>query len=423
MNDNKAWNSRNYNYWNQQPNVTSNNSNQMSYVAAASQQTNSQNMMGGNYDLGSVVQDTLLQHQQQAFHRMNANVPSYVPNNMGMGASSNASGNMSGSGNGGSLSLNHNYSCHNSTCSSQSSVEGLTDANISSVNSARSSNSLGYNNRSSFGSSSGTPGTKFIQRSTSEGSIGPYSFEGNMFSPSQVSAGYFSNYEYTPRADTAVSNLTLIPPDSTATTNTSNTGYGKMSNMGSEGGHRHSQDKSSHPNALNEVDKLKMELALKNQMINNLSEKLNQAKKSSSTTGTSSVPANQHSSSTANGQQDLSALGPITIPAEYSTLFKELSQQLRESKKELEDTKLKLELLVVGLAMSPQKASMTVSGQYDEQEIAHRIVSKLQILTDENESLIKMMNFGSKSSLLVELGLLRHENKMLKEKIAANSAK
>ncbi|KAG7195656.1 uncharacterized protein KQ657_003426 [Scheffersomyces spartinae] len=415
MNDSKAWSSRNYNYWNQQqPNVTSNNPPQMSYVTAASQQSGNQSILGSTYELGSVNQESqLLQHQQQQqqqqqlFHRMNTNAQNYVPNNMGVTSSNTNNGN--GGYVGGSLNRHH-------STSSLSSVEGMRDSNLSSVNSVGSStNPVNYGNRLSFGSTSGIIGSKFMHHSSSESSIGPYSFENNIFSPTQVSTGYFSNYEYAPRADTAVSNLTLIPPDSTATTNTTNTGYGKMANEGS--GHRQSQEKSPHNVPLKEIEKLKMELALKNQMINNLSEKLNQVKKTSN-----SVTLLDFNGP--NAPQEFSHLGrPVTIPAEYTSLFKELTQQLRDCKKELEDTKQRLELLVVGVTMSPQNASITCTGQYDEQEVAHRIVSKLQILTDENESLIKMMNFGSKSSLLVELGLLRHENKMLKEKIAANASK
>lgn len=110
----------------------------------------------------------------------------------------------------------------------------------------------------------------------------------------------------------------------------------------------------------------------------------------------------------------------LIMPSNFHQLFKDLTRTLNERTSELEDTKLRLEAILVGLAMNKDK-TITDHGSFDAQELAHRITNKISVLRAENEALLKMVSFSNKQSLVVELGLLRAENKSLKENLK-NSA-
>lgn len=106
----------------------------------------------------------------------------------------------------------------------------------------------------------------------------------------------------------------------------------------------------------------------------------------------------------------------IRMPNNYYQLFKDLTRTLNERTQELEDTKSRLEAIVVGLVMN-KGSSITTDGTFDPQELAHRITAKLSTLHSENQTLLRMVSRGNKQSLLVELGMLKSENKLLREKL------
>lgn len=106
----------------------------------------------------------------------------------------------------------------------------------------------------------------------------------------------------------------------------------------------------------------------------------------------------------------------LTMPSNFHQLFKDLTRTLNERTSELEDTKSRLEAILVGLAMNKDK-TITDHGSFDAQELAHRITNKMAVLRAENEALLKMVSYSNKQSLVVELGLLRAENKSLKENL------
>lgn len=147
------------------------------------------------------------------------------------------------------------------------------------------------------------------------------------------------------------------------------------------------------------VEMLKVELALKDQVNETLNEKL--------------AAAESHRDQ---GHQDQDMSNRVNLPNNYHKLFKDLVCVLDEKTQELEDVKFKLEGIVVGLVMT-NDTTITTHGSFDAQELAHRITNKLSVLQAENEALLKMVSYSNKQSLLVELGLLRNENKMLHDKL------
>lgn len=141
------------------------------------------------------------------------------------------------------------------------------------------------------------------------------------------------------------------------------------------------------------TERLKAELLAKDRVITSLTEQLNTFKKTKT--------------------QDAMAM-----PTNYHQLFKDLTRTLDERTLELEQTKLRLEALVVStsFANKTDSAPASFNGQLDEHELTHRIVTKLATLQAENDKLLKMISYTSKLSLLVEIALLKAENKMLKDK-------
>lgn len=106
----------------------------------------------------------------------------------------------------------------------------------------------------------------------------------------------------------------------------------------------------------------------------------------------------------------------VQMPQKYHQLFKDLTQTLNERTSDLEDTKSRLEAIMVALVMN-KGSDIIENGTFDAQEMAHRLVSKLEVLLAENESLQRMVSYSNKQSLLIELNLLREENESLKKTI------
>lgn len=155
-----------------------------------------------------------------------------------------------------------------------------------------------------------------------------------------------------------------------------------------------------------EVKRYKVELVVKNQIIKNLSDQLNTLNK---------LKDNRLSEMGWNVTPNKG----LKVPSNHYQLFKDLTKTLQERTQELDETKERLEALLVSLAMNEaSNTKFTNNGNFDEQELTHKIVSKLSLLQNENENLLKMISFGNKLSLLIELGLLKNENKILKDKIA-----
>ncbi|ESW98428.1 hypothetical protein HPODL_04055 [Ogataea parapolymorpha DL-1] len=105
------------------------------------------------------------------------------------------------------------------------------------------------------------------------------------------------------------------------------------------------------------------------------------------------------------------------IPKNHEQLYTKLTEKLQAAQEELEETKLRLEVVLTAVALNPNQ-SITKTGRYDEEEIAHKIITKMQMLTEENEEMAKMLSYGKSKEKDIEIGLLRKQNVELKSKVA-----
>ena len=105
------------------------------------------------------------------------------------------------------------------------------------------------------------------------------------------------------------------------------------------------------------------------------------------------------------------------LPASLEVVFRKLSSSLHSKEKELADTKENLESILTALALNPTN-SVTKYGRYDAESIAHKMVVRLENLTNENKEMAKMLAYGRSKETQIELQLAKKENLELREKIA-----
>lgn len=147
-----------------------------------------------------------------------------------------------------------------------------------------------------------------------------------------------------------------------------------------------------------ETQKLKAELIMKNQIIKNLTDQLSALTKQQGQGQTHPVAA----------LEEPWTLPVFQVPLNHYQLFVDLSHALESTTEELEDTRSRLEAFVTAASLNPGQLASS-SNRYDEQEMTHRIVGKMAMLQEENERLLTMMSYGNRTSLLVEVGVLRNE--------------
>lgn len=130
-----------------------------------------------------------------------------------------------------------------------------------------------------------------------------------------------------------------------------------------------------------DYNKLKGELILKNQIIKNLTDQINMMTKTEARSSSFKLPKNHYQ------------------------LFQDLLKTLQDKSIELQETNQRLEAVLV---------ANNFSDNYDVEELSHKLVHKLSQLLQENENLLKIISFGNKTNLLIEIGLLKHEIQQLK---------
>jgi hypothetical protein len=108
--------------------------------------------------------------------------------------------------------------------------------------------------------------------------------------------------------------------------------------------------------------------------------------------------------------------GNFEIPKNYEDLYHKLVEKIQSTEAELNDTKIRLESLVTAISMNPNPSTYK-NGRYDEEEISHKIISKLKMLTEENDELSRMVSYGKSKEKDIEIALLRKQNNDLLEKV------
>lgn len=150
-----------------------------------------------------------------------------------------------------------------------------------------------------------------------------------------------------------------------------------------------------------EIETFKGKLQLKDIIINKLESELEKMK--------------QFQNTILKAQNDSN--GNYEIPKNYEDLYLKLVEKIQATESELADTKTRLEALVTAIAMNPNPSTFK-NGRYDEEEISHKIISKLKMLTEENEELSRMVSYGKSKEKDIEIALLRKQNNDLLEKVA-----
>lgn len=108
--------------------------------------------------------------------------------------------------------------------------------------------------------------------------------------------------------------------------------------------------------------------------------------------------------------------GSLTLPEDYKQLFLDTYKVLQKTKTDLTQTKDMLEAILVGIAMGGGQGLPTNSGQHDPQELGHKIVTKINMLQNENDNLFRMLSLGNRQGLLAEIAALREQRDTLKKK-------
>lgn len=104
------------------------------------------------------------------------------------------------------------------------------------------------------------------------------------------------------------------------------------------------------------------------------------------------------------------------IPNSVEEIFISLSKSLEKKEEELKESKNIAESLITAITLNPTN-NITKDGRYDPETIAHKLMNRLEILTNENKEMGKMLSYGRSQEMSIQMNLLTVENIELKEKI------
>lgn len=251
------------------------------------------------------------------------------------------------------------------------------------------SNQLGGGSHGSHGSHGSNQSLMTLGGQSNVGSIGSSmgssigSNMNNMSSNSTLNSGLGSNYQlYQSQLQMKSPNMASVNSNNPGNTNrspslSSNATSSPSLNVSSI----YYKDKRD-----NDLEKYRLQLNLKSQIIVNLKKKLEAAN------DTSEPQANE----------------------KFYKLYLETTTKLESKTQELNKVNEMFEALLVSLSINGNSVGLH---DVDEQELTHKIVSKINYLTLENENLLKMVSHSNKLSLLIELGLLKNEVKGLQLKL------
>ena len=181
-----------------------------------------------------------------------------------------------------------------------------------------------------------------------------------------------------------------------------------------------------------ELNKLKGEVLIKNQIIKNLTDQVrvmnkNRAKKMyvevrddseqntvSPLGGDASASASVGGGAGGDGGTRLESATTYHIPVNHYQLFQDLSKTLEEKMTELDETNERLEILLISQDLVQKQG---FASGINVEQLSQNLLYKLQNLQQENEELVEMVSFGNTTSLKIENGLLKREIRQLREKL------
>ncbi|QLL34081.1 hypothetical protein HG536_0F04070 [Torulaspora globosa] len=107
----------------------------------------------------------------------------------------------------------------------------------------------------------------------------------------------------------------------------------------------------------------------------------------------------------------------LEAPKDVEQVFRRLSSTLRSKDDELVETKNAFESIPTALALDPSN-SVTKYGRYDAEALAHKMVTRIEILTKENQEMAKMLAYGRAKEMQIERQLAQMKNKELNATIS-----
>lgn len=107
----------------------------------------------------------------------------------------------------------------------------------------------------------------------------------------------------------------------------------------------------------------------------------------------------------------------LEVPQNAEQIVKRLSSSLRSKDNELMETKSALESILTALALDPTN-SVTKYGRYDAEALAHKMVTRIETLTKENQEMAKMLAYGRAKEMQIQLLLSQMKNKELTKMIS-----
>lgn len=202
----------------------------------------------------------------------------------------------------------------------------------------------------------------------------------------------------TANASSNISNVSQFTPTNTAVSSSTLPTYNQT---------RSQFDLNNYGNAVNndyqnlnneKEERLKIDLKIKESQIESLENEIQRLTESMNLIESNTSSLNQ----------------PTQVPKNINDIFSKLTTNYTSLETELNDTKKRLESLVTAITLNPTN-SVSNNGRYDELEISHKIILKLELLQKENDNLLKHLSFGKSKEAEIEMNLLKMENEKLKE--------
>ncbi|CCK72171.1 Mum2p KNAG_0J00890 [Huiozyma naganishii CBS 8797] len=155
------------------------------------------------------------------------------------------------------------------------------------------------------------------------------------------------------------------------------------------------------------ADDVRLELAIRNTQIDSLEAEVQTLKRLLGQTG--SRPRGSASGPSGESQW---------VPSSLDDVVRGLAEQVAARNKELQSTRETLESVLTAVALNPSN-SVTKTGRYDVEAVAHKMVVRLELLNRENKEMAKMLSYGRAKELQVELNLARKEANELRRELDA----